>query len=184
MSKIWFTSDTHFGHGNVIKYCNRPYRTSDEMDRSLIDNWNSVVQPQDIVYHLGDVGFMQEPQLINILQRLNGNKILIMGNHDKVIKRSKAAFYKCFGSIHDYYDLSHDGQKYVLSHYPMLSWNGSGRGSIMLHGHSHGTTNYGHLKTGKILDVGVDCHNYTPIDIPTVLRLMSSRVSEDFGRDR
>ena len=81
--EIWVTSDTHFGHSNIIKYCDRPYNGTQEMDWDLIDKWNSVVNDGDIVYHLGDVymnsskGYMQ-----NILGKLKGRKRLILGNHD------------------------------------------------------------------------------------------------------
>lgn len=184
MSKMWFTSDHHFGHENIIKYCNRPFVSVDEMNRILIQNYNSVVAYNDVVYFIGDVGFMQEDALITILSRLNGAKILIYGNHDKVIRRAEQNFKKVFSSIHDYLEVRGDKQKFILSHYPMLSWNGSGRGNIMLHGHAHGNTNYGHIKDMKIMDVGVDCHNYFPVSEEDVLRKMNNRKSEDFGRDR
>jgi calcineurin-like phosphoesterase family protein len=184
MSKIWFTSDQHFGHDNIIKYCNRPFSSVDEMNRILIQNYNSVVNFDDTVYFIGDVGFMQVDQLLAILSRLNGNKILIFGNHDKVIRGAYGAFSKVFGSMHEYLEVKADKQKFILCHYPMLSWNGSGRGNIMLHGHCHGTANYGHIKDMKILDVGVDCHNYFPVSQDDVLRTMNKRKLEDFGRER
>lgn len=96
--QIWFTSDTHFGHANVIRYSNRPYKDKEEMDEGMIANWNSRVQPGDLVYHLGDVFFCQESVAAQILRRLNGEKFLIFGNHDKTIKRSeklRSMFVKC-----------------------------------------------------------------------------------------
>jgi calcineurin-like phosphoesterase family protein len=184
MSKVWFTSDHHFGHENIIKYCNRPFVSVDEMNRAMIVNYNSVVAYNDVVYFVGDVGFMQEDVLVTILSRLNGMKILIYGNHDKVIRKAKDKFDRCFASMHEYLEVSLDRQKFILCHYPMLSWNGSGRGNIMLHGHAHGNTNYGHIKDMKIMDVGVDCHNYFPISADDVMRMMAKKKSEDFGRDR
>jgi calcineurin-like phosphoesterase family protein len=185
VSKVFFTSDTHFGHGNIIKYCNRPFKDVDEMNQALITNWNSVVQPNDIVYHLGDVGFTQPDKLRWILNRLNGSKILLLGNHDKQLARERSTgFGDAFQSIHDYLEININGNKIILSHYPMLTWNGSGHGSIMLHGHAHGNTNYGHLSKAKILDVGVDVHNYFPMSSDSVLLLMSKRIAEDYGRDR
>lgn len=184
MSKMWFTSDHHFGHENIIKYCNRPFVSVDEMNRILIQNYNSVVAYNDVVYFIGDIGFMQDDALVTLLSRLNGSKILIYGNHDKVIRKSEQKFKKVFSHIRDYLEVSGEKQKYILCHYPMLSWNGSGRGNIMLHGHAHGNTNYGHIKDMKIMDVGVDCHNYFPISEEDVLRKMNNRKSEDFGRDR
>lgn len=184
MSKIWVTSDTHYGHSNIIRYCNRPYKDVEEMNQALITNYNSVVRPEDTVYHLGDFGFMQVDKLKKILSRLNGNKILLYGNHDKVIRGAKGAFTESFNFIKDYLEINVDGQKIVMCHYPLLTWNGSGRGSIMLHGHAHGNTNYGHLKNAKILDVGVDCHNYFPISLEEIFRKMEKRESEDYGRNR
>jgi len=184
MSKIWFTSDTHYGHANIIKYCNRPFKDVEEMNQALITNYNSVVRPEDTVYHLGDFAFMPVDKVLSILSRLNGNKFLMFGNHDKVIRGAVGAFKPKFHTISDYMEINVDGTKIVMCHYPMLTWNGSGRGSIMLHGHAHGNTNYGHLKDAKILDVGVDCHNYFPLSADDMFRIMSKKIAEDYGRNR
>lgn len=83
MSEIFVISDTHFGHNNIIKYCNRPYKTTEEMDWDMVERWNSVVTPQDKVYHLGDVYMGCSREYIdNLLSKLNGKKRLILGNHD------------------------------------------------------------------------------------------------------
>lgn len=83
MSEIFVISDTHFGHENIIKYCGRPFANAELMDEVLIENWNSVVKPQDKVYHLGDVYMGHRREDINpILSKLNGKKRLILGNHD------------------------------------------------------------------------------------------------------
>ncbi len=81
--QIWVTSDTHFYHGNIIKYCNRPYVNIESMNRDIVQRWNVVVQPQDLVYHLGDVGFGSLTAIGNLVQELNGTKVLIRGNHDR-----------------------------------------------------------------------------------------------------
>ena len=78
----YFIADTHFNHGNIIKYCNRPFKDSKEMNEYIINRWNSVVTKDDIVYHWGDVGFGTTEELKQIIGRLNGTKILIRGNHD------------------------------------------------------------------------------------------------------
>lgn len=84
----WIISDTHCGHENIIKYCNRPYKNAAHMDEDLVQRWNNRVKPGDIVYHLGDVGMNKgDEYLPKIIARLNGKKILILGNHDKSAKR-------------------------------------------------------------------------------------------------
>ena len=82
-SKIYFTADTHFGHTNIIRYCGRPFETKEEHDRVLIENWNNKVQPQDVVYHLGDFGFGTPDDLRKIAAKLQGKIHFIRGNHDK-----------------------------------------------------------------------------------------------------
>src|ERR1017187_5897154 len=201
---IYFTGDTHFGHGKIIKYCDRPFRTyfpqkpippdydgdeidwnmdwkasADKMDETLIQNWNARVQPDDTVYHLGDFVFMGEIQAGKILDRLNGQKILIFGNHDKTIKRSKELREK-FISCCDYLEInvSEGGEKQmiVLSHYAMIVWNKSHLNSWMLHGHSHGTLKYPFQM--KIMDVGTDCHDYAPVSYEDVKQAMLKHKGE------
>lgn len=84
MNDIWVISDTHFGHRNIIGYCNRPFKTTYLMNEAIRDNWNSVVKPQDKVYHLGDVymGWNEQEDILHFLNSLNGKKRLILGNHD------------------------------------------------------------------------------------------------------
>ena len=83
LPEVYFTADTHFGHKNVIPYCKRPYADTVEMDEDLIKKWNETVGPNDIIYHLGDFAFAPQIRIREILARLNGWKVLIMGNHDK-----------------------------------------------------------------------------------------------------
>ena len=80
--KFFIISDTHFGHEQIIKYCGRPFKSTKEMDEAMIKNWNEVVSNNDTVIHLGDVGFGKKDYIASIIKRLNGKKILIMGNHD------------------------------------------------------------------------------------------------------
>jgi len=177
-----FVSDLHFSHANVIKYCNRPFKSAEEMDYKMIANWNAKVKQSDTIYILGDVFMCDELKAERILDQLNGQKILIYGNHDKVIKRSEALrnkFVKCVDyleiTVPDI-DTKHGKQFIVMSHYAMLVWNKSHHGSIMLHGHSHGTLKY--PIEGKILDVGVDVHNYSPITYEEVKRIMRTKISQ------
>jgi calcineurin-like phosphoesterase family protein len=177
---VFFTSDTHFGHKNIIKYCNRPFQTAYEMDEAMIANWNSVVKPTDTIYHLGDFGFTHADKIVNVLKRLNGKKIFIMGNHDKQMRDpSIRPFFEEMTNYKEIY--VRNKQKVVLSHYPFASWNGSFHGSFHLHGHCHNT----YFGAGRIMDAGVDAHNFTPISYDEVekrlLKIADRPNSEKYG---
>lgn len=162
---IWFTSDTHYGHKNVIKYCNRPFATVEEMDETMIANYNSVVQNNDTVYHIGDYCFSKDG--VNIARRLKGNKFLIEGNHDH-INPELAKFFK---EISQYKEIRWEGEKIIMCHYAFRVWNKSHHGSWNLHGHSHNTL----PPIGKQLDVGVDVHNFFPISFEQVKKIMDKK---------
>lgn len=167
---VFVTSDPHYWHQNVIKYCNRPYATVEEMNEGLIANHNSVVHSNDEVYFLGDMFFCDNEKARAILRRLKGRKHLVLGNHDTKIAKHPQDWLDLFESISSYVERSLNGKQFVMSHYPMLSWNRSHRGSIMLHGHCHGTMAYpASMEDLAIMDVGVDCNNYTPIAIADIL---------------
>lgn len=175
---IWFTGDTHFGHKKVIEYCSRPFASVTEMDEALISNWNTKVRPGDTIYHVGDFAFAGTQRIAELLDRLNGQKVLIYGNHDKAIRGSKALqakFIKCC----DYYELivpdasaARGKQGIMLMHYAMLVWNKRHHGTWMLHGHSHGSLVY--PVSGKIMDVGVDANQFSPISYQEVKLLMDA----------
>lgn len=177
---IHFTSDTHWGHNNIIRYSNRPFASVEEMNEALIANWNAVVKYDDVVYHLGDFAFLPYDKLKQIARRLNGTKHFIRGNHDKEIDRHKTDLLnsKTFASIQDYYELKHDGQMICLFHYGQRVWNKSHHGSIMLYGHSHGSL----PPFGKSVDVGVDCKEitpeYRPVSFDEVMAYMKNRTFE------
>jgi len=169
----WFTSDTHFGHTNIIKYCNRPFKDVTEMDEALIANWNSVVKQNDDIYHLGDFGFATVERIQRIVNRLNGKKHLIFGNHDKHMAQIKG-----FESKQYYLEITVDKQKIILCHYAMRVWNKSHHGSIMLFGHSHGNL----PGTNQSLDVGTDPWNYFPTNLDLIrqrLKTLPAYKSED-----
>ena len=123
MNKVWFTSDQHFSHSNVIKYCDRPFKDVDHMNRVLIENWNSVVQPEDTVYMLGDIFFTTATKAMSIMDQLVGKKVLVYGNHDKVIRDNKSLQNKFDDILGDYKELTIDEQKIVLCHFPFLHFN-------------------------------------------------------------
>ena len=152
---IYYTADTHFFHANVIKYCpvsRGQCNNVEEMNEKIISAINSKVSENDTLYHLGDFAFANIQKSISILERINcKTKILVAGNHDhKLIKNSE--FTKYFQQILPYHEIRVDNQFIIMSHYPILSWNGMERGSIHLHGHTHNTLKY----HDKALDVGID----------------------------
>jgi calcineurin-like phosphoesterase family protein len=134
---VFFTSDTHFGHTNIIRYDPRPFAGVQEMNEALIKNWNSVVGPKDTVYHLGDVSILRPSSTKEILARLQGRICLIRGNHEK-----SAEHRLCrdrFEWIKDYHFLKLDGRVSIaLMHYAMRVWDHSHHGAWHLFGHSHG----------------------------------------------
>lgn len=167
MRNYWVTSDTHFEHNNIIKYCNRPFQTYWEMDNTLVENWNSVVKQGDYVYHLGDV-FMEAPRgegsrlyRDNLLKRLNGRITLILGNHDNV------KYLSGTGRFHEilmWKPWNPDKKKpLLLSHVPLhkdsVMWET--RGGVNVHGHIHNKKS----PDGPYRNVCVEMTNYTPINI-------------------
>ncbi len=169
---IWFTADTHFCHLNIIEHCRRPFGGIEEMAEAMVSNWNSLVGKGDSVYHLGDFaitwGKNRCSDAISILSRLKGQKFLLKGNHD----RKEIYSSPLWAHVMDYKELSLGGRHVILSHYPFRSLRGMHRGSWMLHGHSHG--NLADIG-GKILDVGVDNHGYSPISFDQVAAWMQNR---------
>ena len=171
-SKIYFTSDTHFGHTNIIRYCGRPFETKEEHDRVLIENWNNKVQPQDVVYHLGDFGFGTPDDLRKIAARLQGKIHFIRGNHDKPtildVIGGRFASIKDVSIIYPRYD---DKKITIfLSHYAHRTWFKSNHGSWHLWGHSHNNL----PPHGLSFDVGVDVWNFEPISLEEVATKIES----------
>lgn len=167
---IYFTSDMHFGHESVVRMQNRPYKNSNEMNESLIANYNAVVHKNDTVYILGDISHRIGVNMANeLIARLNGKKYLIKGNHDKKYDES------LFEDIRDFMTVSLNGHYIALMHYPMMSWPRSHYGSIMLHGHIHSDGEYNlQNKEEGILryDVGVDANGYTPVSIEQITKFI------------
>lgn len=161
---ILFTSDTEFNSTSIIGHCNRPFVSTEEMKETLISNWNKKVSRHDTVYHLGDFcRGRQDPT--PLVKRLNGNICLVLGNHDKF--RWSINNTCGFSWIKSYYELKHKGLFFVLFHYKITNWNRKHYGAIHLYGHSHGNPVLG--EGNHCMDVGVDCNNYTPVSVDTIL---------------
>lgn len=161
MSRVFFTADHHFGHAAVIGMCGRPFDNIVEHDRQLIENWNRVVQPNDVVWHLGDFGYKSSPKdRRRIFSQLNGTKHLIWGNHDF----SGGTQGLDWASQSHMADLTIDGQRLILCHYALRTWPGMHHGSVQLYGHSHGKL----PGTAQSIDVGVDVFGYAPATLPQI----------------
>ncbi|MER8573347.1 metallophosphoesterase family protein [Mesorhizobium sp. M1409] len=160
----FLTADTHFGHPSIILNCSRPYASVDEMDAALIDSWNRTVHPRDTVWHLGDfaVGH-DEARVAKIFHALNGQKKLILGNHD--VDRNgnvlKSLSRLPWASVAHAAEVNHDGQRIALSHYAGFTWSAEHHGAYQAYGHSHGKL----LGMPGSVDVGVDAQDYRPISV-------------------
>jgi calcineurin-like phosphoesterase family protein len=182
MGKNFYISDLHFGHKNIIRYDNRPFKTTEEMDNALIENWNKVVSNEDTVYILGDISWHDDYKTAEIFRQLKGTKILIKGNHDNIKRDSELA--KCFARIQDYAELYLDKKnKVVMSHYPMPFWNGQFRDTVHLYGHVHNSHQWNIVESWmsearalqdipmRAYNVGcmMDYMNYTPRTLDEII---------------
>ena len=158
---IYYTSDLHIGHENIIRLCKRPYSNAREMGVDIIKKWNNKVTPNDTVYILGDMFFKYEDiEVVNtILKQLNGKKILIKGNHDNFLNQIKWQDY--FSAVKDTMKIKDNGRDVVLMHYPIEEWDGFFRGSYHLYGHVHNSDN-GLRKIDRRYNVGVDVNDFEP----------------------
>ena len=164
MGKVFIVADTHFNHKKILEYENRPYGSVEEMEKSLIRNWNSVVGKEDTVYHLGDFGFCNIDSTSSILSRLNGNKNLIMGNHDR---RHSIRWWMDAG-FNKVYDKPIIYRKFlVLSHEPPEYFN-TNTPYIWIYGHVHGCELY-QTTTKNSICACVERWDYKPFDIDYVL---------------
>jgi len=169
---IFIVSDCHLGHFNIIRYCNRPFATVAEMNDTIINNFNSILTPEDTLYHLGDfcMGGNYE-YIVSLMNRINGKKVCILGNHDR-----KKFFYqmvqdKVIESCHDTLGITVEGQYIWLSHYPHLVWDQSHKGSWSAYGHVHGKLDG--KETSLSVDCGVDSWNYFPVSFEQLSKKMN-----------
>ena len=181
--KVFFTSDTHFYHSDIINFCGRPFKNVEVMNETLIANWNSVVGPDDIVFHLGDFCLGGSAEWTNILNRLNGKIYLIVGNHD--IKNLRQGYYSRFEHIAMQMHIEVGKQKIYLNHCPFLCYGGAYRDTWQLFGHVHTSKqNTGidaprlHMLFPTQYDVGVDNNNFTPVSFEEVKRIIERQVEQ------
>lgn len=155
--RTFITSDLHFGHANIMKFCPATrggFRDVVHMDEEMIRMWNEQVQPADRIYILGDVAFSDATKATGILTRLNGEKVLVKGNHDRRNLRDPV-FCRCFLEIHDYLCITYDGTKVIMFHYPILEFDQQHRGAVHFYGHVHQTV-MPEISKWRTLNVGFD----------------------------
>lgn len=195
----WFISDMHFGHDNVIDFCDRPFKDSAEMKEVIIDNWNKVVSPEDLCIFVGDVFFYHSKQdMADTMSRMNGRKILIRGNHDhKPRQMMNAGFEICVDEM----VMTIAGEKVLISHYPFampelrykylvkknrfIRWltgrnrqiwpykyhdkRPVNRGQFLIHGHTHDKEKI----RGRAIHVGVDAWDFKPVNIHEISNIIA-----------
>lgn len=176
--EIWFSSDTHFGHDKEFLYGPRGFTNIKDMNEAIIENWNSVVKPEDITYLLGDEMLGDNNIGLDCIKQLNGLIFLIYGNHTtdarkELLFTDERTKYKMLGG-HYAYVIKHGKQSIYLSHYPCLTANfDSGKhfsqNVINLHGHVHSKTPWINPRNPFMYDVGMDSHNCTPVHIDEVM---------------
>lgn len=172
-SKIFLTSDSHFGHSNIIEFCNRPFKDVEEMNYKLIENWNKKVPVDGLVFHLGDFAWGGYPFWKKIREQLNGNIILIKGNHDEK-NMTPTAEQELFDYVTFQMKIEIEGRKVYLNHVPFLCYGGTYRDPkglvYQLFGHVHSGPGAKGLDIDRLkmlfptqYDVGVDKNNYEPV---------------------
>jgi len=176
--KTFFTSDVHFGHANIIRFCNRPYASVEEMDEAIVAHWNETVGQNDYIYILGDLSFSNADRTTALVKRLNGIKVLVYGNHDKVIRNNRA-LRDMFAETHEFLErdfkldgVPGKGKKFVMCHYALRVWNKSHHGSFHLFGHSHGSLPD---DGSRSMDVGLDANNMRILSLKDVFDKLGSR---------
>mgnify|MGYP002416443369 FL=1 len=180
----FFTSDTHFNHANIIKFCNRPFKDVEQMNDVMIANWNSVIGKDDTVFHLGDFCLGGAAEWTKILDRLNGKIYLIMGNHD--LKNIRQGFISRFEHVAMQMRIEIGKKRIYLCHYPFLCFEGSYKDDVwQLFGHVHTRRSNSGIDAGRIqylyptqYDVGVDNNNFTPVSFGQVKRIIDKQVEQ------
>ena len=182
----FFTSDTHFNHANIIRFCNRPFIDVAQMNETLIANWNKVVGEDDTVFHLGDFCLGGAAEWTQVLNRLNGKIYLIMGNHD--LKNIRQGFIQRFEHVSMQMHIEIGKQTIYLCHYPFLCFEGGYKEVWQLFGHVHTRKNNTGNDAERLqylyptqYDVGVDNNGFTPVSFEQVKRIINNQIEERKG---
>ena len=187
--KVWITSDTHYGHKNIVRgttnwrtqagevpvESTRDFQTIEQMNWRIIDGINNFVSQDDTLIMLGDVSFGGFENIDIFLDRLICKNIhLIIGNHDHHIENNREDIQNRFLSVNHYLEVKINDRSFVLCHYPLQSWNGLNKGVIHLHGHVHLSPNK-KFGNGKRMEVGVDGNGMDPYSIDDIIKMMNKR---------
>lgn len=180
----FFTSDTHFNHANIIRFCNRPFKDVEQMNEVMITNWNNAISKDDTVFHLGDFCLGSAAEWTKILDRLNGKIYLIMGNHD--LKNIRQGFISRFEHVAMQMRIEIGKKRIYLCHYPFLCFEGSYKDDVwQLFGHVHTRRSNSGIDAGRLqylyptqYDVGVDNNNFTPVSFGQVKRIIDKQVEQ------
>jgi calcineurin-like phosphoesterase family protein len=196
----YFTADPHLGHANIILYANRPFvdrnrdldergrwisreiarQRANEMDETIIMNWNSIVRRPDDVFLLGDFAFCEDANIY--LKRLNGRIHWIHGNHDKAAWAVSHKFASHSPLMEIKVNFPSGNRLVVLCHYAMRVWNKSHWGSYHLYGHSHGSLD--DLQDSLSMDCGMDCNNLFPFSVEQIYAHMSTKTLRPIDHHR
>jgi calcineurin-like phosphoesterase family protein len=196
-NNIHFTSDLHLLHKNILVLCKRPFSDVEQMNQTLIDNWNSVVKENDIVFNLGDFCWSESADLWGeFINRLNGRQALIMGNHDsrktleKISKRYLLLDDEDYESgkpveserldklflIRERLELRHNGERYMLDHYPTQHYNGNYHSVRLLTGHTHEKDS---CYSPSHYSVCVERNNYRPVSLHEINMLLTMQCRDN-----
>jgi len=170
---IWWSADAHFGHENIIKFCNRPFKNLHHMHKILIQNWNERVKSDDIIYHVGDFAFHggwqgQKESYKKYQDKLNGTIVHILGNHDRNNGIKKAI---------EYAEIKIGSKIWAMQHKPPLEDNL--RQPQYLVGHVHEKWKHIFIGNSLIVNVGVDVWDYRPVDINKIMKYLAHNLTEE-----
>lgn len=182
-SRVYFTSDTHFNHTNILRYCQRPFRNVDDMNEQMIANWNETVSEDDVIFHLGDFCLGGAVEWTRILDLLNGKIYLIMGNHD--LKNIRQGLMGRFEHVAMQMLIEVGKRRIYLNHYPFLCFEGGYKDVWQLFGHVHSRRANTGIDAGRLqylyptqYDVGVDNNDFRPISYEQVKRIIQKQVEQ------
>ena len=191
---IWFTSDTHFYHKRIIELSYRPFDTVEEMNSTIIDNINAAVEPDDVLFMLGDIVMGGWEQNIPIVDRINCKKVLVVGNHDKPFTvKSEQRMAEVMEVYERHFDSVVHGSMalgdFVLSHFPydgdhtdeerFASRRPKDDGKVLIHGHIHEPDVVSYSNNGTLqIHIGVDAHDYAPVSLETVAQIVEEEIDD------